>query len=112
MTDTLFFDLDGTLTDNHAGITGCIAHALERLGAPAAAADALRDCIGPPLRGSFSKLLATQDPQTIEAAIGVLYGYGSAAELTDAGANALCESVDALPAVVLLRAGRNTAASS
>lgn len=39
--NTLFFDLDRTLTDNYAGITGCIIHALAQLGrsAPAAVAE-------------------------------------------------------------------------
>ncbi|MEO8133321.1 MAG: HAD hydrolase-like protein [Betaproteobacteria bacterium] len=224
MIDALFFDLDGTLTDNHAGISGCIAHALDRMGAPAAAPATLRDCIGPPLRETFGRLLATNDALAIEAAIafyrerfeiagwsenepyagihdtlavlagqfrlfvctakpqryaeriidhfelrrffagvygpdmggrlddkrallqhalaaenvtvpravmigdraqdmragrsnrlgaiGVLYGYGSADELSDAGAEALCDTVDALPAVVALRAGRKIELSS
>lgn len=31
---TVFFDLDGTLTDSAPGITRCLAHAFEHIGAP------------------------------------------------------------------------------
>ena len=224
MIETLFLDLDGTLTDNYAGISGCIAHALSRMAAPAATPATLRDCIGPPLRKTFARLLATSDSDTIEAAIGfyrdrfdsegwsenapypgihetlailsrrfrlfvctskpqryaeriidhfelrrffaavygpdlggtlddkrvllqhalsseriqpatavmigdraqdmiaaatngtaavgVLYGYGSADELNDAGAELLCPTVVALPSMIALRAGRKTDVSS
>jgi phosphoglycolate phosphatase len=67
--DTLFFDLDGTLTDNYAGISNCILHALARLGRPAPGATALRACIGPPLRQNFSRLLETTDSELIERAL-------------------------------------------
>ena len=70
--DTLFFDLDGTLTDNYAGISGCIIHALAGLGRPAPDAAALHACIGPPLRENFSRLLRTTDVRLIESAL-VLY---------------------------------------
>lgn len=56
-----FFDLDGTLTDPKPGITGCIRHALERLGRPVPDADALEWCIGPPLRASFERLVGPED---------------------------------------------------
>ena len=55
-TTSLFFDLDGTLTDPKAGITGCVQYALERLGAPVPSKDELEWCIGPPLRENFVKL--------------------------------------------------------
>lgn len=70
--DTLFFDLDGTLTDNYAGIAGCIIHALAQMGRPAPDAAALHACIGPPLRQNFSRLLGTTDSDLIEGAL-VLY---------------------------------------
>lgn len=66
---TLFFDLDGTLTDNYAGIAGCIVHAMARLERPAPAAVELHACIGPPLRQNFSRLLGTSDPTMIEHAL-------------------------------------------
>ena len=67
--DTLFFDLDGTLTDNYAGIAGCIVHALARLDRAAPATAELRACIGPPLRHNFARLLDTRDTATIERAL-------------------------------------------
>jgi phosphoglycolate phosphatase len=66
---TLLFDLDGTLTDNYAGISRSIRHALSALGAPVPASDALRTCVGPPLRGSFARFLATDDHVRIERAL-------------------------------------------
>ncbi|HEB89813.1 MAG TPA: HAD family hydrolase [Deltaproteobacteria bacterium] len=58
MEPTVFFDLDGTLIDPKAGITGSIRHALERLGvAPVPSPDELTWCIGPPLLESLESLL-------------------------------------------------------
>jgi len=57
MRDTLFFDLDGTLIDSAAGITRCVAYALEKLDQPVPGEAALRKWIGPPLRTSFGPLL-------------------------------------------------------
>jgi phosphoglycolate phosphatase len=58
---TIFFDLDGTLTDPKIGITRSIQYALERLGREVPHADALTWCIGPPLHASFVKLLGDID---------------------------------------------------
>lgn len=66
---TLLFDLDGTLTDNYAGISRSIRHALSALGVPAPDSDALRACVGPPLRRSFARFLATEDHVRIERAL-------------------------------------------
>ena len=223
--DTLFFDLDGTLTDNYAGIAGCIVHALAHLDRPEPPRVELLACIGPPLRHNFARLLETDDAPMIERALalyrerfdvegwrenvpypgiheglrmladrgyrmfvctskphryatrivehfdlmqffddvygpdlagklddkrdllrhaiddrsidparalmigdraqdvraalanrmramGVLYGYGSAEELTAAGADALCESVDALPGRIAAFGGRKIVTSS
>ena len=55
--ETIFFDLDGTLTDPKPGITGSIQYALEKLGRPVPTRDELAWCIGPPLRSSFVILL-------------------------------------------------------
>ncbi|NKB57548.1 MAG: HAD hydrolase-like protein [Alphaproteobacteria bacterium] len=54
---TIFFDLDGTLTDPKEGIARCIQYALETLGAPAPDTDDLLWCIGPPLKASLARLL-------------------------------------------------------
>jgi phosphoglycolate phosphatase len=56
--DTIFFDLDGTLTDPKPGITRSIRYALQKLDqAVIPSEDELTWCIGPPLRSSFVKLL-------------------------------------------------------
>lgn len=55
--DTIFFDLDGTLTDPKEGIIGCIQHALAEMGEDVAAKDELLWCIGPSLWDSFEELL-------------------------------------------------------
>ncbi len=61
MPQTLIFDLDGTLTDPKIGITHSIVYALEKLGLNAPHPEELTWCIGPPLAGSFAKLLETDD---------------------------------------------------
>lgn len=58
---TVFFDLDGTLTDPRSGILRCIAFALEQLDQPVPAEEALLGCIGPPLRQSFVELLGGEE---------------------------------------------------
>jgi phosphoglycolate phosphatase len=65
----LLFDLDGTLTDNYQGISTCIRHALAGLGAPDPGDAELQRCMGPPLRESFARLLASSDPARVEAAL-------------------------------------------
>jgi phosphoglycolate phosphatase len=65
----LLFDLDGTLTDPFTGITKCILYACDKLGRKCPQAENLRWCIGPPLRDSFAKLLASDDPALIEKAV-------------------------------------------
>jgi phosphoglycolate phosphatase len=65
----VFFDLDGTLTDPKPGITQCIAYALAGLGRTPPDLDALHWCIGPPLRGSFARLLETSDEALLDRAI-------------------------------------------
>lgn len=58
---TIFFDLDGTLTNPKPGITRSIQYALERLGLPVPDADALTWCIGPPLHASLKTLTGTNE---------------------------------------------------
>lgn len=65
--NTVFFDLDGTLTDPKEGITRSIQYALERLDAPVPETDALLWCIGPPLRASLAQLLGGDDDAAGEA---------------------------------------------
>ncbi|OKO76398.1 HAD family hydrolase [Bradyrhizobium sp. AS23.2] len=53
---TIYFDLDGTLTNPKPGITRSIQYALERLGVAVPSEDELVWCIGPPLHASLEKL--------------------------------------------------------
>lgn len=57
MTRTLFFDLDGTLTDPREGILRSIRHALDCLGHQVPDDETLLDCIGPPLLDTFRNLV-------------------------------------------------------
>jgi phosphoglycolate phosphatase len=67
---TLFFDLDGTLSDPSDGITRSVQHALQCLGRPYPGKSELQHYIGPPLRWTFPRLLGTEDDNLIETAIG------------------------------------------
>lgn len=67
----LLFDLDGTLTDPFDGIINCIMYALNQLGRKLPPRANLRWCIGPPLRDSFAKLLASDEEALIEKAVGL-----------------------------------------
>lgn len=63
------FDLDGTLSDPAQGITASINFALENLGDSSLDPNDLTQYIGPPLVGTFSKLLNTKDDVVIHQAI-------------------------------------------
>ena len=52
---SIFFDLDGTLTDPYLGIQRCIDYALDALGEPLQ--DDYRWAVGPPLRQSFADMV-------------------------------------------------------
>ncbi|WP_314956208.1 HAD family hydrolase [Bradyrhizobium cosmicum] len=58
---TIFFDLDGTLTDPKPGITRSIQYALERLSLAVPSEDELTWCIGPPLHASLQKLTGSAE---------------------------------------------------
>lgn len=53
--DTVFFDLDGTLTDPGVGITNSVAYALEKFGIEVADLSELYEFIGSPLIPTFMK---------------------------------------------------------
>jgi len=65
----LLFDLDGTLTDPFTGITKCISYALDRLDRKLPPRQSLGWCIGPSLKSSFAKLLASDDDALTEKAV-------------------------------------------
>jgi phosphoglycolate phosphatase len=60
MTKTVFFDLDGTLTDPMVGITTSIQYALEKLDVDIPVKDDLTWCIGPPLQKSLGVLVGKE----------------------------------------------------
>lgn len=63
------FDLDGTLTDPKAGIVRCILHALDAMGVERPTED-LDWCIGPPLYGTFARILGTEEAASVAQAVG------------------------------------------
>jgi len=66
---TLFFDLDGTLTDPSEGITKCYQYGLEQLGYSFPTQADLVQYIGPPLRWTLPRLLGPDDEALVDAAI-------------------------------------------
>ena len=58
---TIYFDLDGTLTNPKPGITRSIQYALERLGQAVPSGDELTWCIGPPLHASLKRLVGSDE---------------------------------------------------
>ncbi|MDE2377876.1 HAD family hydrolase [Bradyrhizobium sp.] len=58
---TIYFDLDGTLTNPKQGITRSIQYALDRLGQAVPHEDELTWCIGPPLHASLKKITGTDE---------------------------------------------------
>ena len=58
---TIFFDLDGTLTNPKSGITRSIQYALDKLSLAVPSEDELNWCIGPPLHASLQKLTGSSD---------------------------------------------------
>jgi phosphoglycolate phosphatase len=63
----VLFDLDGTLIDSEPGITACLAHAFERIGAPLPAREVLRTWIGPPFRQTFPSVLGDDEARIVAA---------------------------------------------
>ena len=63
----VLFDLDGTLIDSEPGITACLAHAFERIGAELPARDVLRTWIGPPFRQTFPSVLGDDEARIVAA---------------------------------------------
>lgn len=53
--DTVIFDLDGTLTNSHDGITNAVCYALSKMTCPFRTKRGLRKYIGPPLVDSFQR---------------------------------------------------------
>lgn len=58
---TIFFDLDGTLTDSGEGVMNCARLALEHFGIPIPSDTEMRKFVGPPLRESFARVGIPKD---------------------------------------------------
>ncbi|MEM8769024.1 MAG: HAD hydrolase-like protein [Pseudomonadota bacterium] len=92
---SVFFDLDGTLTDPRPGIVRSIQHALKSLNRTVLPEEELLWCIGPPLRESFAELLAidgADHSELIEAAVDRYRDYFSETGLYE---NAVYPGVEA-----------------
>lgn len=55
MYQSIFFDLDGTLTDSKEGVLECVRYAIETMGRPVPEGPDLLKFIGPPLQDSFMR---------------------------------------------------------
>lgn len=66
---SIFFDLDGTLTDSGEGIMNCASLALEHFGLPVPSRDQMRVFVGPPLDQTFMKFGVL--PEQVDEAIRV-----------------------------------------
>lgn len=64
--NTIFFDLDGTISDPREGIVRCLQYALEKLGHAIPPEDQLLRYIGPPLHQSLVTLLNSTDAGLIK----------------------------------------------
>ena len=71
--DTVFFDLDGTITDSKPGILKCIRHALGAKGVPYTE-EQLDQMVGPPFRVSMRDILGVTDTAIIEDMIRLYRG--------------------------------------
>ncbi len=65
--NTLFFDLDGTLTDSAPGIYNSIRYALGEMKVPVPDNAALKQFIGPPLTHSFAKYCGMDEDDALLA---------------------------------------------
>lgn len=64
---TLFFDLDGTITDSGPGILNSVCYALEKMGLPVPEVTELYSFIGPPLKDSFMEKYRLNESEAEQA---------------------------------------------
>lgn len=69
MYDTLFLDLDGTLTDSKEGIFNCARYALEQMKVPVPDETTLLKFIGPPLHDSYRRYCGLSDDEAQRAVV-------------------------------------------
>ena len=60
---TLFFDLDGTVSNNFVGISRCLNHALQALGRRELSDDEIYPFVGPPFRESLPRVFPGIDTE-------------------------------------------------
>lgn len=92
MKNTVFFDLDGTLTDPGEGITNSVMYALKRFGIEVADRRELYPFIGPPLLDSFMEYYGFSRDQ---AMLAIKY-YREYYEPTGIFENKLYDGIDAM----------------
>lgn len=66
--NTIFFDLDGTLTDSSPGILSSVKYALTEMGRKIPGEDVLNNFLGPPLVNSFMDFCSMTEAEAKEAA--------------------------------------------
>ncbi|MDE6732551.1 MAG: HAD hydrolase-like protein [Oscillospiraceae bacterium] len=67
MINSVFFDLDGTISNSFEGISNGILYALEKLGAPLPPRESLASFLGPPLFDEFKRVFGFDDDTAREA---------------------------------------------
>ncbi len=93
---TIFFDLDGTLTDSKEGIVNCTRYALEKMGAPVPDEATLLRFIGPPLQESFPEYCGFDKEQTREAIRWFRERYGPTGQFENRPAPGMAQLLERL----------------
>lgn len=65
--NTIFFDLDGTLSDSALGIIRCLQYSLEKFNIVEEKVEKLRHYIGPSLRETYTQIYGMSDAQAVQA---------------------------------------------
>ncbi|MDF2564185.1 MAG: 5-nucleotidase [Massilibacillus sp.] len=65
--NTIFFDLDGTLSDSALGIIRCLQYSLEKFNIVDTEGDKLRHYIGPSLTETYTKIYGMSDEEAVQA---------------------------------------------
>ncbi|MCD2256163.1 HAD hydrolase-like protein [Lactobacillus sp. CC-MHH1034] len=75
MTKTVFFDLDGTLTDSKKGILNGLKYSFKAMNVPTPDDKTLQLFIGPPLNQTVQKYSEIQDPDQVQAFMAHFHDY-------------------------------------
>lgn len=85
---TLFFDLDGTVSNNFDGIARCLNYALQKLGFPQLADSEVKPFVGPPFRESLPRAFPGIDTEA------ALHYYRHRYEHTGWAENSLYDGIE------------------